>query len=260
MVDQDTIKSCEEMKASYGYAPNPHCAVCRGSGSVHPRGDDGKPDYSQVISCQAKGCIVDQKRIYESTESYALEKGVSKFNSFDNFKPVLGVETTLEAFKDIAFNEGAPPLLMVYGTTGNGKTHLCEATVIELLKHGVDCRLWPVADLVSKLKQSIPENTTELLMGSLKKWPALILDEWGLNYGSEWEEQKLEEIVLARERAELITIITTNLEPPAPGEGSRKGQIPERVVSRFRDKTQARFILNAAPDYRPKKKARRIKK
>lgn len=260
MVDEDIIRECEELKALYGYAPNPHCPVCHGSGFVHPLLESGKPDYAQTISCQAEGCIVDQKKIYQSTESYAQKKGVSKFNSFDTFNPVLGAETTLEAFRDIAFNEEAPPLLFVYGTTGNGKTHLCEATVIELSKRGIDCRLWAVADLISKLKQSIPENTTELLMGSLKKWPALILDEWGLNYGSEWEEQKLEEIVIARERGELITIITSNLEPPAPGEEVKKGQIPERIVSRFRDRTQARLIANQAPDYRSKKKARKSKK
>ena len=602
MIDQDIIKSCEEMKARIGYAPNPHCPVCRGSGFVHPHGDDGKPDHAQVISCQAKGCIMDQKRVYQSTESYAKDKGVSKFNNFDNFKPVLGAETTLEAFKDIAVNPEAPPLLMVYGTTGNGKclakgtkvvmatgelrevenikegdslsgltdkkivsgvmrgfgslykvkqshgldyvvngnhplylrksvacakakggrmpsgnwrrprgrypdysdelcisvneylsksnswkrsfygyrvginltykrvlidpyllglwlgdgdsntivittaddeiknyiyanaeakgmtvsvysysgrapryrikkahsdgltklfkkynllgnkhvppeylynssdvrlsllagiidtdgnlntncyeviqksgqlakdiqylchslglrcsikqtqkgikntgfvgdyyrlnisgeiqiipvkikrkmplhirknknpslssikvdyigegdfygfdlggdglflledftvthnTHLCEATVIELLKRGIDCRLWTVPDLMSKLHQSIPENTTPLLMNNLKIMPALILDEWGQNYGSEWEEQKLEEVVLARERVGLITIVTSNLEPD---------KLPERIASRFRDKAQARLIDNKAPDYRPKKKAKRVKK
>lgn len=601
MVDQDIIKNCEEQKAQIGYSANPHCGVCHGYGFVHPRGDDGQPDYAKVIDCQAEGCVEDQKRIYQSTEPAAKKKGVTKFNNFDNFKPVLGAETTVEAFKDIAFNPEAPPLLLVYGTTGNGKclakgtkvvmatgelreverikegdrllgpanikivsgvmrgfgslyrvkqthglayvvngnhplylrksvacakarggrmpsgnwrrprgrypdygdeicisvndylgkskswkhvfygyrggvtfpsqyvridpyllglwlgdgdtdtivitaadeevrdyiyayaqrkgmtvspydypgrtpkyrikkahsdgltklfrwynllgnkhipveylynsrnvrlsvlagiidtdgslntncyeviqksgqlakdiqylchslglrcsikltqkgikgsgfvgdycrlnisgdiqtipvkikrkiplhirknknpslssikveyvgegdfygfdlggdglflledftvthnTHLCEATVLELSKRGVDCRLWPVDDLASKLHESIPENTTELLMSSLKKLPALILDEWGLNYGSMWEEQKLEEIVVARERAELITIITSNLE---------LAKLPPRIVSRFRDKSQARLILNAAPDYRPKKRAKRSK-
>lgn len=259
VVDHETITSCEEQKAESGYAPNPYCAVCHGFGRVHPRLPSGKPDYSQVIPCQAEGCLEEQKRIYELTEPYMKERGVSKFNSFDNFKPVLGAETTLDAFKDIAFNSEAPPLLLVYGTPGNGKTHLCEATVIELLKRGIDCRLWTVADLISTLKESIPENTTELLMNKLKKLPALILDEWGQNYGSMWEEQKLEEVFVARERAGLITIITTNLEPLAIGEEAKKGQIPERVVSRFRDRTQARMILNKAPDYRPKKKARGLK-
>ena len=207
--------------------------------------EDGKPDYSKVINCQAKGCIEEQKRAYQSTESYAKEKGVSKFSTFAEFKFVLGAEATLEAFRDIAFNKEAPPLLFVYGTTGNGKTHLCEATLIELLKRGVDCRLWTVPDLVSKLHQSIPENTTELVMNSLKVMPALIMDEWGQEYGSEWEEQKLEEIVIAWERAELITIITSNLEPD---------KLPERIESRFRDRVNAKLINNQASDYRPKKK------
>lgn len=248
MVDQDIIKNCEEQKAEWGYAPNPCCAVCHGFGNVHPLLDSGKPDFARVIPCQAEGCIVDQQRVYQSTESYVQEKGVSKFHTFDDFQPVLGAEKTLEAFRDIAFNEEAPPLLLVYGTTGNGKTLLCEATVIELLKRGIECRLWAVSDLVSSLKQSIPKDTTEEIISSLKQLPALILDEWGQNYGSMWEEQKLEEIVIARDRAELITIITSNLEPD---------KLPERVMDRFRDKAQARTILNKALSYRPKKKAKR---
>ena len=245
MVDQDIIDSCEKERASRGYAPNPYCVVCHGQGFVHPRLLEGKVDYSRTINCPAEGCFDDQRKAYKSTEPYIKEKGVSKFSRFDDFNPVLGAESTVEAFKDIALNPSAPPLLLVYGTTGNGKTHLVEATVTELLNRGVDCRLWAVADLVSKLKESIPENTTELLMDKLKKLPALILDDWGQNYGSLWEEQKLEEIVIARERQGLLTIITTNLD---------LDKISERVISRFRDRTEARLILNKAPDYRPKKK------
>lgn len=250
LIDQDIIKGCEESKARNGYAPNPACPVCHGFGLVHPLLSDGKPNYAEIVSCSAKGCITDNWRTYQSTTAYAKELGVSKFNKFDTFKTVLGVETTLAAFRDIAFNAQAPPLLFVYGTTGNGKTHLCEATITELLRRGINCRLWVVSDMVSKLKESIPENTTELLIRSLKQLPALIMDEWGQNYGSEWEEQRLEEIVLARERAGLITIITTNQEP---------SKLPERVASRFRDRDQARLIHNKAPDYRPTKKDRRIK-
>ncbi len=247
-IDQETIDSCAELKALHGYAPDPYCKVCRGTGRVHPTLDSGKPDFSTLVNCQAEGCLESQKRAYKSTEAYIVDKGVSKFNDFDSFKPVLGAESTMEAFKDIAFNEAAPPLLFVYGTTGNGKSHLCEATVIELLKRGIDCRMWPVADLVSQLKESIPENTTDLMINNLKKLPALILDDWGQNYGSSWEVQKLEEIVIARDREGMITIITSNLEPDA---------LPERVISRARDATKARIIFNKAPDFRPKKKAKK---
>ena len=200
MIEDDIIKNCEEQKARNGYAPNPACAVCHGFGCVHPLLESDKVDYSRTISCEAKGCVVDQKRIYEGTEPSIKEKGVSKFNTFKSWNPALGAESVFAAFEDIALNPEAPPLLLVYGTTGNGKTHLCEATVTELSKRGIDCRLWAVADLVSKLKESISENTTELLINRLKKLSALVLDEWGQNYGSDWEVQKLEEIVIARDR------------------------------------------------------------
>ena len=246
MPDECTIKDCQEMKAKMGYAPNPYCSVCHGSGYVHPV-FNGKPDYCRSISCTAPDCIEDQKRQYQSTEPFMRDKGVTKFNTFDNFNLVLGIEEVFQAFKDIALNPEALPLLLVYGITGNGKTHLCEAAAAELLKRGIDCRLWAVADLVSKLKESISENTTEALMSKLKKLQALILDDWGQNYNSMWEEQKLEEIILAREREGLITIITTNLE---------LDKLPDRVISRFRDITQARVILNSSGDYRSKKKAK----
>lgn len=111
MIDPEVIKSCAEQKAEVGYAPNPYCAVCHGAGYVHPRLPDRKPDYSQVISCRVKGCIEEQRRAYQATEAYAKEKGVSKFSTFAEFKPVLGAEATLAAFMDIAFKKEAPPFL-----------------------------------------------------------------------------------------------------------------------------------------------------
>ena len=206
MPDEDIVRSCVEQKVLNGYGPNPSCAVCHGAGVVHPLLDNGEPDYTRVISCQAPGCLESQKQAFSHTEAYIKAKGISKCASFDDFQPVLGTTDVLQAFRAIAFDKTAPPLLIVYGTSGNGKTHLCEATATELLKRGVDCRLWAVADLVSRLKESISDNSTEQMMSGLKKLPALILDDWGQNRGSAWELQKLEEIVVARERAGVSSI------------------------------------------------------
>ena len=251
MPDEAVVRSCAEQKAKYGYAPNPGCEVCHGAGAVHPLLGNGKPDYSRVVQCQAPGCIESQKKAGLASGAYLKAKGVTRLATFDTFKPVLGTTAVLQAFRAIAFDKNAPPLLIVYGTYGSGKTHLCEATASELLKRGVDCRLWAVADLVGRLKESISENTTESMVGGLKRLPALILDDWGQNLGSIWETQKLEEIVIAREREGLITIITTNLSLEMFEEQT------ERVVSRGRDPAEAVILLNSAPDFRPSKKAKR---
>lgn len=251
MPDEDIVRNCAETKERQGFAPNPGCVICHGAGAVHPLLDNDKPDYSRVVPCQAVGCIESQRKAYAHTEAYMKGKGITKFASFHELKPVLGFTEVLQAFKAIAFDKNAPPLLIVYGTHGNGKTHLCEATAAELLKRGVDCRLWAVADLVSHLKESIADNTTERMMRGLKRIPALILDDWGQNLGSAWEIQKLEEIVIARERLRLITIITTNLEL------AKFEEQTERIVSRGRDAAEAVILLNSAGDFRPKKKARK---
>jgi len=241
-------KSSGTMTDQDDYGANPSCQVCRGLGRVHPMLPDGKPDYSIVVACSAPGCTESRRKDYEATEERMREKGVSHvYHNFENFKPVLGAEKTLAAFKDIALNPSAPPFLLIYGTTGNGKTHLCEAATTCLTLRGIDCRLWAVADLVANLKASFADNTTEAVVAGLKRLPAMIFDDWGQHYGSPWEEQKLEEIVLARERDGLITIITTNME---------LDKLPERIVSRGRDKSQAVILLNEALDYRPKKKVR----
>jgi len=71
----------------------------------------------------------------------------------------------------------------------------------------------------------------------------LILDDVGMGgTGSNWEWGEFEEIICYRYKNELLTVVTTNMDIP---------QLPDRVVSRFRDKTKARMVKNGADDYRP---------
>jgi len=73
----------------------------------------------------------------------------------------------------------------------------------------------------------------------------LIIDDVGMGgSGSEWEYGQLEEIVVARYRERLFTIMTTNRD---------LSELPERVVSRFRDPDVGVVILNQGADYRRQK-------
>jgi hypothetical protein len=56
------IESAQESMAMLGYAPNPYCEHCKGFGKVYPMRYDGKPDYSQSVMCQAKGCLAESYR------------------------------------------------------------------------------------------------------------------------------------------------------------------------------------------------------
>jgi len=64
-----------------------------------------------------------------------------------------------------------------------------------------------------------------------------LLDE----YGSEWEWGELEDIINYRYRERMFTVMTTNRDLT---------ELPERVVSRFRDPDIGVVVLNSGKDYR----------
>jgi DNA replication protein DnaC len=237
------IEEAQKRREEYGYAPNPYCEKCHGAGVLHPVGEDGKPEFDKVVACSAPGCLAESYKLYKQEGEYLKTKGVSprrqSFESFD--KKIPGVKETYGAFYDLAHGQTKLPFLLVYGGVGNGKSHLCEATTIVLNRRGIDARLYTVADLMARLKDSISTNTAEQEVKHLKEVPALVLDDLGVEYGSSWEMAKIEEIIDARYRNQLITVLTTNRD---------LDQLPERVVSRFSDPDVSRCVLNGAKDYR----------
>ena len=169
-------------------------------------------------------------------------------NTFESFKPIKGTEKALAAFKALASGKTGWKLLICYGGVGNGKTHLCEATTIELYKQGIGCAVQTMARMMRHLKACFePENTGVTYDEMIQRWcqrSHLIIDDVGMGgSGSEWEYGQLEEIVVTRYRDRLFTIMTTNRDLT---------ELPERIVSRFRELGIGMIVLNEAPDYRRK--------
>lgn len=156
-----------------------------------------------------------------------------------------GTEKTLVAFKKLANGEAKYRMLLCYGGVGNGKTHLCEATSIILYKRGIFCRVLTMARIMRALKECMgPERITscEELIDRYCRCGYLIVDDVGMGgTGSDWEYGQLEEIVVSRYRERLFTIMTTNRDI---------SELPERIISRFRDKELGVVVLNEGEDYR----------
>lgn len=241
--DSGELQEAQETLEECSYGPNPYCAVCKGCGRVHPLDDAGKPIFSEVVACQAPGCLHESFLAYKRGEPYLRNKGVSsKHQTFEKFdSQVEGVQEAYRAFYELAHGETELPFLLVYGGVGNGKTHLCEAATIVLNRREIDTWRYTVADLMAKLKESISNNTTEAEIKLLKELPGLILDDLGVEYGTPWELAKIEEILDARYRERLITVLTTNRD---------LDQVSDRIVSRFSQPDISRCVLNSAKDYR----------
>lgn len=211
-------------------------------GDVHPRREDGTVDYSKIIPC--RHCASDERI------KHLL--GVSSTDvSFDNFQLVKGTETSYKAAKAMVTLKTEWKLLLIYGTWGNGKTHLLESIANQLWKkHGILCRVQSMVEMMRLLKNTFDRKGKEEVGDSYKELmdtycstPYLIIDDVGSgDSNSPFSWTQLEDIILARYRDNLFTVITTNEDIKI---------LPDFVRSRFSDAVKARMVLNSSPDYRP---------
>ena len=172
----------------------------------------------------------------------------SMANTFEALVEVPGMKSCIKAFKDFASGAGKP-FLLCYGGTGNGKTHLMEAAVISIYKSGRFARIIRFPEVLSALKRSMDKGAIppyEVIMRNFRVGKMLLLDDVGMGHvDSQWANSVLEDIVCYRYSERLPTVITTNKDIT---------DLPERVISRFKDRSVAVMCLNESPDYRPRKR------
>ncbi len=193
-----------------------------------------------------------------SPEATCAWLGISSLTStFENFKVVPGAKDAFRASKLIATLETEWKLLLIYGKWGSGKTHLLEAIALEIWRRGYSVKVQTFPDFVSRLKETFdrsgnPGDTSfEEIMTQFCSMPYLLLDDVGIAGSvSQFSFDQLERVMLSRYRANLLTVITSNLD---------YAKLPPFVTSRFSDGEKGRMVLNEAPDYRPQKMPTKLK-
>lgn len=204
---------------------------------------------SSSSSTPQKGIYEESLISFEAKNEYSLRlRGVTDIqNTFDKMRLPGGFIKTFSAFKEII--GGAKWfMLLVYGGTGNGKSMCCEAAVIELYRQGIRCRRERWSDIVRHLKELMKTGGYEAYFKAFRARQYLIIDDVGSGSTlGPWEWGELEDIVDYRLEQKLFTIITTNLDGK---------QIPDRIISRFKDKAKARILFNEGADQRPLEEGR----
>ena len=193
----------------------------------------------------------DEEEYMYSQEWWREMLNVSSLNhTFENFKSVKGTEIALSAFLYLASGKSPWKMLLCYGGVGNGKTHLMEALSIEMSRRGEIARIIPMAAMMRYLKASFAREASLPYEEVFKLYCTstnLLIDDVGMGgSGSEWEYGQLEELVIYRHQRNMLTVLTTNKDIT---------ELPERIISRFRDREKARIVLNEGVDYRPLKEA-----
>jgi len=215
------------------FRPKKDCEACAGAGFLYIQSGT----KSRLVPCRAAGCLADS--VKQSL------RGEAPYQTFDNFKHVRGTEQSLRNARELASGKGEFKWLLIYGSTGNGKTHLCNAITNEMRDRGIDVRLILAGDLFSMLREGIKDNRTEDLLRRLKEVQFLAVDDYGVEYSSDWELAKFDEIMTARYAAGRETVVITNKDI---------SDLPPRIRSRFEDGRMSRFCHNDAPDYRQTRK------
>ena len=228
------------------YRPREDCPACHGAGFVHPLNQWGEPIYSQVVVCQARGCYNDSVRGYTRSPQYGKELGVRpEEQTFENFKAAEGSHEALSVSLAFASRKADFIWLLVYGGTGNGKSHLCNAVARCMQNDGMKFRYIKAADIHAEVRRSVRDNTgKDTVLDIYKAIPVLIIDDYGVESGTDAQAANMEDILVTRYENLLPTMMTTNMD---------WSQLPERIASRFDDRQLSRRVHNEAPDYRAQK-------
>lgn len=134
--------------------------------------------------------------------------------------------------------------LLLLGKTGNGKNHIASAIVKKLIEQGKSALMTEALKIVRTIKDSWRKegSETDAIHCFIEPY-LLVIDETGVQYGSETEKMYLTEIVNDRYAWLKPTIICGNLTMP-----ELINVIGERAVERFKE--DGRVIVFNWPSYR----------
>ena len=173
-------------------------------------------------------------------EDKILSCGVSKRNlnkKFDTYITTTPAQTKAKAlykdFADSVCNDSIAKSLIVCGSVGTGKTHLASSAVNQIINNGKICKLIKIIDLIRQFKSTWSkdnDSTEEDFLNYYTNIPALIIDEVGVQFGSDTEKMVIFDIIDGRYNNMLPTALISNLALPDVQE-----LIGERAIDRMRE-------------------------
>lgn len=216
--------------ARNGWPADAACAWC---------GDGGKPEFESYCGCAAGVALrrfAHVERLWEGAIPARL-RGY-RLDGAPNRSAAARARRWAEAAPD-----GEPPRrnLLLHGPVGTGKTGIAAGALRLVLERALLRRV-AFAGVPAMLDGMRPGGDSDP-MDRCQRADVLVLDDLGVERGTEWVRERLFVLVNHRYEAGLPTIVTTNAD--LPGLAAALG---ERTVSRLAEEVDV--VLVDGPDRR----------
>jgi DNA replication protein DnaC len=165
--------------------------------------------------------IASQNRVNSLLRNSMLQKRfIGK--TFDNFHPYgkcrerqLRALSVVKGFADnFAVHRQTGAWLLFMGNVGTGKGHLCAAVINQVIRAGYTALFTKTPRLLREVKDTFNRNseiTQSEIISRMGAIDLLVIDEVGIQFGTETERMILYEILDQRYEAMLPFILTTNI-------------------------------------------------
>jgi len=112
----------------------------------------------------------------------------------------------------VAFAAEPKGWFVLSGPSGSGKTHLAAAIVNERIRQGHPALYITAPDLLDHLRASFDPDSDmpyDEFFDNVRNAPLLVLDDLGVQSGTPWAKEKLDQLLTSRFNGELPTVIVT---------------------------------------------------
>ena len=170
--------------------------------------------------------------------------------TFENFVERPGAEDAFNACMDF-INEDTPPILVLRGPRGTGKTHLMEAVGREMLARDKRVRYERVPTLLARMRSSFNSEEMGILEERNSQYSntaeLLMLDDLGAEKPSEWVREQLYRLIDERYGVNRPLIVSTN-----ESYESLASNLDDRIASRLFDTNSGKVmqVIMTCSDYR----------